>query len=418
MDIVRPEVKRKKKMRRIMYIAAAVVLIPLVTYALSRLKPAAPSVDSGTIWTGTVKRGPMLREVRGLGTLVPETIRLIPAATDGQVQQRYLLPGTPVKANTIIFDLVNPQLQQEELDAEYQLKGAQAAYDQTKAQLQNQLMDKRTLAASISSQYRTSEMVKQTKEELGANGLAPELDVKTAQVQAEELAKENDLAQKEVEIFQSSIEAQLAVQEATVNEKRAMYELKKSQMDQLHIRPGIDGMLQELDVEVGQKVTMGTVLARVAQPTHLKAQLKIAETQAKDVVIGQKASVDTHNGVIAGRVTRIDPAVVNGTVTVDVGFDGALLPPGARPDLSVEGTVEIERLADVLYVERPVHGEANSTVGLFKVVDDGKEASRVQVQLGRSSVNTVEILKGLEIGDKVILSDMSAWDNYDRVQLK
>ncbi|MFZ0522382.1 MAG: HlyD family efflux transporter periplasmic adaptor subunit [Candidatus Acidiferrales bacterium] len=418
MDIVRPEVKRKKKMRRIMYIAAAVVLIPLVTYALSRLKPAAPSVDSGTIWTGTVKRGPMLREVRGLGTLVPETIRLIPAATDGQVQRRYLLPGTPVQANTVIFDLVNPQLQQEELDAEYQLKGAQAAYEQTKAQLENQLMDKRTLAASVSSQYRTAEMVKQTKEQLGANGLAPELDVKTAQVQAEELAKENDLAQKEVETFQASIAAQLAVQEATVNEKRAMYELKKTQVDELHIRPGIDGMLQELDVEVGQKVTMGTVLARVAQPTHLKAQLKIAETQAKDVLIGQQASVDTHNGIIAGKVTRIDPAVVNGTVTVDVGFDGGLLPPGARPDLSVEGTVEIERLTDVLYVERPVHGEANSTVGLFKLTDDGKEATRVQVALGRSSVNTVEILKGLQVGDKVILSDMSAWDNYDRVELK
>ncbi|MGC1967197.1 MAG: HlyD family efflux transporter periplasmic adaptor subunit [Candidatus Acidiferrales bacterium] len=417
MDIVRPEVKRKKKMRRIMYIAAAVVLIPLVTYALSRLKPAAPSVDSGTVWTGTVKRGPMLREVRGLGTLVPETIRLIPAATDGQVQRRYLLPGTPVKANTVIFDLVNPQLQQEELDAEYQLKGAQAAYDQTKAFLENQLMDKRTLAASVSSQYRTAEMVKQTKEQLGANGLAPELDVKTAQVQAEELAKENDLAQKEVETFQNSIAAQLAVQEATVNEKRAMYELKKTQMDELHIRPGIDGMLQELDVEVGQKVTMGTVLARVAQPSHLKAQLKIAETQAKDVVIGQQASVDTHNGIIPGHVTRIDPAVVNGTVTVDVGLDGPL-PPGARPDLSVEGTVEIERLADVLYVERPVHGEANSTVGLFKLIDDGKDATRVQVALGRSSVNTVEILKGLQVGDKVILSDMSAWDNYDRVELK
>lgn len=417
MDIVRPEVKRKKKMRRIMYIAAAVVLIPLVTYALSRLKPAAPSVDSGTVWTGTVKRGPMLREVRGLGTLVPETIRLIPAATDGQVQRRYLLPGTPVKANTVIFDLVNPQLQQEELDAEYQLKGAQAAYEQTKAFLENQLMDKRTLAASVSSQYRTAEMVKQTKEQLGANGLAPELDVKTAQVQAEELAKENDLAQKEVETFQNSIAAQLAVQEATVNEKRAMYALKKTQMDELHIRPGIDGMLQELDVEVGQKVTMGTVLARVAQPSHLKAQLKIAETQAKDVVIGQQASVDTHNGIIPGHVTRIDPAVVNGTVTVDVGLDGPL-PPGARPDLSVEGTVEIERLADVLYVERPVHGEANSTVGLFKLTDDGKDATRVQVALGRSSVNTVEILKGLQVGDKVILSDMSAWDNYDRVELK
>jgi HlyD family secretion protein len=416
-DIVRPEIKHKKKMRRIGYIAAAVVLIPLVTYALSRLKPAAPSVDSGTVWTGTVKRGPMLRDVRGLGTLVPETIRLIPAVTDGQVQTRYLLPGTPVKANTVIFDLVNPQLQQETLDAEYQLKGAQAAYEQTKAQLQNQLMDKRTLAASVSSQYRTQEMVRQTKEELGANGLAPLLDVKTAQVQAEELAKENDLAQKEVQTFEDSIASQLAVQEATVNQKRAMYELKKSQMDQLHIRPGIDGMLQELDVEVGQKVTMGTVLARVAQPTHLKAQLKIAETQAKDILIGQKATVDTHNGIIPGHVTRIDPAVVNGTVTVDVGLDGAL-PTGARPDLSVEGTVEIERLADVLFVERPVHGEANSTVGIFKVVDDGKEATRVQVQLGRTSVNTVEIVKGLEIGDKVILSDMSAWDNYDRVQLK
>ena len=417
MDIVRPEIKHKKKMRRIGYIAAAVVLIPLVTYALSRLKPAAPSVDSGTVWTGTVKRGPMLRDVRGLGTLVPETIRLIPAVTDGQVQTRYLLPGTPVKANTVIFDLVNPQLQQETLDAEYQLKGAQAAYEQTKAQLQNQLMDKRTLAASVSSQYRTAEMVRQTKEELGANGLAPQLDVKTAQVQAEELAKENDLAQKEVQTFENSISSQLAVQEATVNQKRAMYELKKSQMDQLHIRPGIDGMLQELDVEVGQKVTMGTVLARVAQPTHLKAQLKIAETQAKDILIGQKATVDTHNGIIPGHVTRIDPAVVNGTVTVDVGLDGPL-PTGARPDLSVEGTVEIERLADVLFVERPVHGEANSTVGIFKVVDDGKEATRVQVQLGRTSVNTVEIVKGLEIGDKVILSDMSAWDNYDRVQLK
>ena len=417
MDIVRPEIKHKKKMRRIAYIAAAVVLIPLMTYALSRLKPAAPSVDGGTVWTGTVKRGPMLRDVRGLGTLVPETIRLIPAVTDGQVQTRYLLPGTPVKANTVIFDLVNPQLQQETLDAEYQLKGAQAAYEQTKAQLQNQLMDKRTLAASVSSQYRTAEMVRQTKEELGANGLAPMLDVKTAQVQAEELAKENDLAQKEVETFNNSIASQLAVQEATVDQKRAMYELKKSQMDQLHIRPGIDGMLQELDVEVGQKVTMGTVLARVAQPTHLKAQLKIAETQAKDILIGQKATVDTHNGIIPGHVTRIDPAVVNGTVTVDVGLDGPL-PTGARPDLSVEGTVEIERLADVLFVERPVHGEANSTVGIFKVIDDGKEATRVQVQLGRTSVNTVEIVKGLEIGDKVILSDMSAWDNYDRVQLK
>jgi HlyD family secretion protein len=416
-DIVRPEAKRKKRVRLILYIVAAVVLIPLVTYALSRLKPAAPSVDSGTIWTDTVKRGPMLREVRGLGTLVPETILLIPAATDGRVDKRYILAGTPVKANTAILDLSNPELQQTALDAQYQMKGAQANLEQTRALLQNQLMDKRTQAAAVSSAYHTALLDEETNQKLAANGLVSDLIYKKSHVAASELAKQDDLAQKEVETFQNSISSQVAVQQASLDEKRAMYELKKSQLDQLHVRPGIDGVLQELDVEVGQKVTMGTVLARVAQPTHLKAQLKIAETQAKDIVIGQKASVDTHNGIIAGHVTRIDPAVQNGTVTVDVGLDGAL-PPGARPDLSVEGTVEIERLADILFVGRPVHGEANSTVGLFKVVDDGKEATRVQVQLGRSSVNTVEIVRGLEVGDKVILSDMSAWDNYDRVQLK
>jgi len=416
-DIARPEAKRKKKIRRTIYIAAAVVLIPLVTYALSKLKPAAPTVDSATVWTDTVKRGPMLREVRGLGTLVPETIRLIPAATDGQVVQRNLLPGTPLKADTVILEMSNPELQQTALDAEYQMKGAEANLEQTKALLQNQLMDKRTQAASISSAYHTAVLDKDTNQQLAANGLVSDLIYKKSQVVAEELAKQDELAQKEVETFSNSIASQIAVQQATVDEKRAMYNLKKSQLDQLKIRPGIDGVLQELDVEVGQKVTQGTVLARVAQPTHLKAQLKIAETQAKDITIGQKASVDTHNGIIAGHVMRIDPAVVNGTVTVDVALDGEL-PQGARPDLSVEGTIELERLADVLYVGRPVHGEANSTVGLFKVVDEGGAAVRVQVQLGRTSVNTVEIVKGLQIGDKVILSDMSAWDNYDRVQLK
>ena len=417
MDIARPEAKRQKRIRRTIYIAAAVVLIPLVTYALSRLKPAAPSVDRATVWTDTVKRGPMLREVRGLGTLVPETIRLIPAATDGQVVQRNLLPGTPLKADTVILEMNNPELQQTALDAEYQMKGAEANLEQTKALLQNQLMDKRTQAASVSSAYHTAVLDKDTNEQLAANGLVSDLIYKKSQVVAEELAKQDELAQKEVETFSNSIASQVAVQQASLDQKRAMYNLKKSQLDQLKIRPGIDGVLQELDVEVGQKVLQGTVLARVAQPTHLKAALKIAETQAKDITIGQKASVDTHNGVIAGHVMRIDPAVVNGTVTVDVALDGAL-PQGARPDLSVEGTIELERLSDVLYVGRPVHGEANSTVGLFKVIDDGGSAVRAQVQLGRTSVNTVEIVKGLQIGDKVILSDMSAWDNYDRVQLK
>ena len=418
MDIARPEEeKRRRRLRRYVYAGAGLLLVVVITAALSRLKPAAPTVDRTTVWTDTVRRGPMLRDVRGLGSLEPETIWVIPAAADGRVEKRYLLPGTPVKADSVILDLANPQLQQEALDAEYQLKGAQAAYLQTKAQLENQLMDKRTAAASVSSQYRTAEMQQQAFEQLGKLGLKAEIDVRTTEVQAEELAKQNDLAQKEVETFANSIEAQLAVQEANVNQKRALYALKKSQLEGMHVRAGIDGMLQELDVDVGQRVTEGTALARVAQPKLLKAQLKIAETQAKDIEIGEKASIDTHNGLIPGHVMRIDPSVVNGTRTVDVKLDGPL-PPGAVPDLSVEGTVEIERLADVLYVGRPVHGDADSTVGLFKVVDGGKEALRVPVELGRVSVNSVEIRKGLQVGDEVILSDMSASDNVDRVELR
>jgi len=418
MDIARPEEeKRRRRMRRFVYAGAGLLLVIVITAALSRLKPAAPTVDRSTVWTDTVKRGPMLRDVRGLGTLEPETIWVIPAATDGRVDKRYLLPGTPVKASSVILDLSNPQLQQETLDAEYQLKGAQAAYLQTKAQLENQLMDKRTQAASVSSQYRTAEMQKEAFEQLGKLGLKAAIDVKTADVQAEELAKQNDLAQKEVQTFANSIEAQLAVQQSNVDQKRALYALKKSQLEGLHVRAGIDGVLQELDVDVGQQVAQGAPLARVAQPKLLKAQLKIAETQAKDIEIGQKASIDTHNGLIAGHVMRIDPSVVNGTRTVDVKLDGQL-PPGAVPDLSVEGTIEIERLADVLYVGRPVHGDADSTVGLFKLVDGGKEAVRTPVELGRVSVNSVEIRKGLQVGDEVILSDMSASDNVDRVELK
>jgi HlyD family secretion protein len=417
MDMARPDVKRRKTIRHYIYIGAALLIIVVVTAALSRLKPAAPSVDRSTIWTDTVKRGPMLREVRGLGTLVPETVWVIPAATEGRVEKRYLLPGTPVKATTVILDLSNPQLQQEALDAEYQMKGAQASYEQTKADLQNQLMDKRTQAASVSSQYRTAEMTKDADERLGKLGLKAELDVKTAEVQAEELAKENDLAQQEVRTFANSIPAQLAVQQANIDQKRALYELKKSQVEQLHVRAGVDGILQELDVDVGQQVTAGAALAKVSQPTQLKASLQIAETQAKDIQVGQKASIDTHNGIIPGHVMRIDPSVANGTRTVDVKLDGAL-PKGAVPDLSVEGTIEIERLADVLYVGRPVHGDADSTVGLFKVIDDGNEAIRVPVEISSESVNTVQILKGLSVGDTVILSDMSADDNYDRVELK
>ena len=417
MDIARPDVKRKKRIRQAVYLLAALILIPLVTYALHTLKPAAPTVDKGVVWTDTVKRGSMLREVRGLGTLVPETIRLIPAATDGQVEERYLLPGVPVKANTAILLLQNPELQQAALDAEYQQKGAEAELNNLKAQLQNLLMDQTAKAAGVRSEFHQAQIQADTNEELFKLGLISDVVMKTSKVKAEELAKQNDIAEKQVTTFASSMEPQIAVQQSKVDELRALSDLKRSQVAQLRVTPGIDGVLQELDVEVGQKVTMGTVLARVAQPTHLKAQLKIAETQAKDVQIGQKASIDTHNGIISGHVTRIDPAVVNGTVTVDCSLEGTL-PEGARPDLSVEGTVEIERLTNVIYVGRPVHGEADSTVGLFKVTADGSEATRVQVALGKTSVNTVEIKKGLQVGDTVILSDMSQWDNYDRIQLK
>ena len=417
MDIARPDEKRKKRIRRTIYISIALVVVIGIGLGLSRLSPAAPSVDAATVFPGTVQRGSMLRDVRGLGTLVPETVWTVPARTDGRVEKRYLLPGTPVKADTVILDLSNPQLQQQTLDAEYQLKGAQASLEQLKATLQNQLMDKRTTAASISSQYRTAEMQKASNEALGAQGLKDRLTVQTSEVQAEELQKENDLAQKEVQTFQDSIQPQLAVAQATVDQKQALYNLYKSELDGLHVRPGVDGVLQELDVDVGQQVTSGAILFKVTQPTQLKAALQIAETQAKDIQIGQKASIDTHNGIIPGHVIRIDPAVLNGTRTVDVKLDGAL-PPGAVPQLSVEGTIEIERLSNVLYVGRPVHGDENSTVGLFKITDGGKEAVRVQVQLGRASVNDVEIIKGLQVGDQVILSDMSAEDNYDRVELK
>ena len=417
MDIVRPEVKRKKNIRRAIYALIVLILIPIVTVGLSRLKPAAPSVDFATLWPDTVKRGSMLRDVHGIGTLVPENIRILPSATDGRVEQRLLLPGMEVKRDTVIMVLSNPQLDQATVDADYQLKGAEAELTNLKATLDNQLMDQRAKAAGVRSDFHQAKLQADTNAELFKLGLVSDVIYKMSVVKAEELDKQNDIAQKQVETFAESIPAQLAVQQSKVDQQRALAKLKHQQLDELRVRPGIDGVLQELDVEVGQEITPGTMLAKVAQPQFLKAQLKIAETQAKDVQIGQKASVDTHNGIIQGHVERVDPSVINGTRTVDVKLDGAL-PPGAVPDLSVEGTIELELLTNVMYVGRPVHGEANSTVGLFKLVEDGNEAERVQVKLGRTSVNSFEIVAGLQVGDQVILSDMSAWDNFDRIRLK
>lgn len=416
MDIVRPEVKRKKRIRRIIYIAIILILLPLVTYGLSRLKPAPPTVDGSVIWTDTVKRGEMLRQVQGLGTLVPETTRIIPAITEGRVEQRLMLAGTKVKADTVILVLSNPQLEQQYMGAKYQLISAEAQYNNLKATLENQLMALRSTAAGIRSQYHVAQMQSDADENMYKQNVGPKINYDKSLVAATELKAQNDLAQKQVDTFAASMQEQMAVQQATIDQDKAQEQLYAHQVDQLKVRPGIDGVLQELPVEVGQEVTPGTELAKVAQPSQLKAQLQIAETQARDIQLNQTASVDTHNGIIPGHVIRIDPAVVNGTRTVDVHLDGPL-PEGAVPNLSVEGTVLIEKLTNVLYVGRPVHGEQNSTIGLFKEVGGGKEAVRANVEIGKTSVSTVQILKGLNIGDTVILSDMSAYDNFERIRI-
>lgn len=415
MDIVRPDVKRKKRIRRIMYITIVVILIPLVTYGLSKLKPAPPTVDGSTLYAGTVKRGEMVIERRGLGTLVPEDVQVIAAITQGRVVRR-LLPGTPVKADTVIMVLSDPQLEQQAQSAAYKVKADEAQLDSLKASLQNQLMQYRTTDESLKSQYSQAEMNRNAEEQLWKAGIDAQIKYDTARVQAEGLKAQSEMAQKQVETFEASISQQLAVQQAVLEQDKAQANLLQRQVDQEQVRARIDGILQEVPPEIGTEVTPGSELAKVAQQTKLKAQLQIAETQAKDIQIGQTASVDTHNGIIPGHVSRIDPSVLNGTRTVDVHLDGAL-PPGAVPQLSVEGTVLISKLTNVLYVGRPVHGDQDSTIGLFKVTPDGREAARVNVSIGAASVSDVEIKNGLSVGDVVVLSDMSADDNFERIRL-
>jgi len=388
-----------------------------VTYGVSRLKPAAPSVDAATLWPDTVKRGPMLLEVRGLGSLVPEDILVVPAPTDGRVARRLLLPGSPVTANTVLMEMTNPEQEQATLDAEWQLKAAEAQYNTTKAQLDSTLLDQKAEAATVQSDYTEAQLNADRDVELAKRGLGSELNAKVTRAKEESLATKSQIEKERLVVSAASAKAQLDEQQAKVGQMRALYKLKQSQLASLHVRAGADGVLQELSVEVGQRVVAGTPLAKVVQPERLKAQLKIPETQAKDVMPGQKAAIDTRNGIIPGHVMRVDPSVVEGSVTVDVKLDAAL-PKGARPDLSVEGTIEIENLADVVYVGRPAFGQPNSTVGIFKYDENGKGASRVQVKLGRASVNSVEILSGLQPGDKVILSDMSQWDAFNRIRLE
>src|SRR5271157_6069176 len=406
MDIQRPSNARAKRIRRIIYVAIAVVSVAGVTYGVSRLRPAAPSVDKATTWTDEVKRGPLLIEVHGVGTLVPEDIRWIPAQTDSRVDRILIFPGAIVQPGSVILELSNPELQRDLLDAEYQLKAAQADYENLRVQLNSDLLNQKAATAAVRSDYEQAKIQHEVDEKLRAEGIGAEVTAQLSKVKVEQLAIRLQLEEDRTKNTADSAKARLMAQQSHVDQQRALYDLKRSEADALHVRAGIQGVLQVVPVEVGQHVTPGTNLARVADPKHLKAEIKIAETQAKDVVIGQKATVDTRNGIVNGHVSRIDPSVQNGTVTVDVQISDPL-PQGARPDLSVDGTVEIENLKNVLYVGRPVHGQSDSTIGIFKLDSDGAEAARVNVKLGRSSVNTIEIVQGLNVGDKVILSDMS-----------
>lgn len=415
-DIARsPAVARRKKIKRAVMGTAALVVIILITVGVSRLKPAAPSVDRAAVWVDTVKRGPMLRLVRGSGTLVPEDIRWINTTTQGRVERIVLRPGAEVAPTTVILELSNPELEQSVQDAQLAHAAALANFENRKAELQRALLQQQSELASIETQYNNSALNLEAQEELLKDGLVSQLQVKQIRSQTADLKNRLAIARQQYEMTKNGLDSQIAPQKADVDQRRAQYQLRLDQLDALKVKAGMHGVLSQVPVEVGQQVGPGTNLARVADPTRLKAEVRIAETQTKDIRLGQVAEVDTRNGIIQGRVIRIDPASSGGTVGVDISLDGDL-PSGARPDLSVDGTITLEKLPDVIKVGRPAFGQENSTVSLFKLDANG-EAQRVQVRLGRTSVNEIEILEGLQPGDQVILSDMSAQDAYDRIRL-
>jgi multidrug resistance efflux pump len=419
MDIVRDEsVKRKKRRNRIIIGVLGVVVLMGLFLAVSMMPQAAPSVDYGTIWPDTVKRGSMLRQVRGIGTLVPipEDVRQISAETDVRVERILVLPGTPVKPDTVIMELSNPQVEADQVSADLDLKAAQAGMNNKRAEVDTSLLQLKAEAATVEDDYENAKRDADEKREEAKIGVVSASALKIAEAKEKELATRLKIEQDRIAENTKAIETQLDVQKATIDQKRAMAQLKHKQYGDLKVRAGITGLLQELTVQVGQRLPQGSALAKVVQPDHLKAELKIPETQAKDIMIGQFAEIDTHNGVVNGSVSRIDPAVLNGTVTVDVKLDGPP-PKGSRPDLSVDGTITLEKLDNILYVGRPALGQEKSKVGMFKITPDGKYANRVNVDLGRASVNTIEIVGGLREGDQVILSDMSRWDKVDRIKL-
>ena len=417
MDIARPEFKQQKR-RQILWGGLGLLLLLALTVGVARLKPAAPTVERATIWTDTVKRGSMLRQVRGLGSLIPsrEDVLQIPAETEATVLRIDKLPGSEVEPDTILVEMANPQLEQEAVDAQLQVKAAQAEYQSLKVRLDSDLMNQRAGAATVNADYSEAQRQAQTDKALYDLGVVSGLTAKASQGKAEALVTRNQIEDERLKINRDAIASQLAVQQAKIDEMQALASLKQKQLDKLRVRAGVAGVLVEMPLQVGQHVLPGTELAKIVQPNHLMAELKIPETQARDVQIGEPAAIDTHNGIIAGTVSRVDPAVQNGTVTVDVSLTGEL-PKGARPDLSVDGTIDLEKLENVLYVGRPAFGQENSTISMFVLDREGNGASRTQVKTGRASVNLIQIDSGLKEGDTVILSDMSRWDSTDRVKL-
>lgn len=418
MDIARPDLKRRRNRMRMVYGTVVLGIVALLTLGLASLGPAMPPVDSAQIWTGKVERGEMLRQVRGNGTLVPKQIQLVQSDTDGRVEKIHLLPGAAVESSSVILELSNPELVQQAFELKWQLHSAEAQLKQLVVKQQSDRLTQESAIATLKASLTQAELEAEADAVLAADGLVPELTRKRSRANAEELSQRLDVERRRLDIMSLSDEAELAVQEAELEKLRASLQLTNEKVNRLTVRAGIAGVLQsvgdDVDLQVGRRIGPGSTLARIVQPQNLKAEIRIAETQARDVQIGQIAEIDTRNGVISGRVSRVDPAVENGTVTVDVTLEGAL-PRGARPDLSVDGTIQLERLTNVLHVGRPVHGQPDSNIGLFKVVDG--IALRVPVQLGRSSVNRIEVREGLSEGDQVVLSDMSQYDEFDRIKL-
>lgn len=424
MDIARPDIKKKKLRRQVVVLAIAVVCVTAAAWAVMRLKPAIPTVDASTIWPDTVKRGDFTVNVRGLGTLVPreESIRLIPAQTDATVVSIKVLPGTKVQPDTVLLDMADPQLQQQMVSAKAALDGALSDYKSLEAQLQSTIMDKKSAAAAVNSQYSQAQLQAQIDEQRYKLGEISGLQYQQSKNNAEQLTEQHKIAVEQLDVNQKNIEVQLASAQTKIDSAKALLALYQREEDDLQVKAGIAGVLSSLPtppgpVQVGQHVTAGTSVAEVIDPSQLKAALQIAETQAHDIQLGQPAEVDTHNGIVKGHVSRIDPSVLNGTRTVDVTLDGPL-PQGAVPQLSVDGTIDLQHLHDVLYVGRPAFGNPNSTISLFRMDPDGKTATRVQVKVGGASVTEIQILDGLKEGDRVILSDMSRYDANDKVRLE